>query len=30
MTMLNTGDKAPAFTGVTDGDGKISLKDLKI
>lgn len=29
MTMLNTGDKAPAFTGVTDGDGKISLKDLK-
>ena len=29
MTMLNTGDKAPAFTGVTDGDGKISLRDLK-
>lgn len=29
MTMLNKGDKAPAFTGVTDGDGKISLKDLK-
>jgi peroxiredoxin Q/BCP len=29
MTMLNKGDKARAFTGVTDGDGKISLKDLK-
>ena len=29
MTMLNKGDKARAFTGVTDGDGKISLNDLK-
>ena len=29
MTMLNKGDKAPAFTGVTDGDDKISLKDLR-
>ncbi|MGB0629561.1 MAG: thioredoxin-dependent thiol peroxidase [Alphaproteobacteria bacterium] len=29
MTMLNTGDKAPTFSGVTDGDGKIALEDLK-
>ncbi len=29
MNMLETGKKAPAFNGVTDGDGKIALKDLK-
>ena len=27
--MLNKGDRAPAFDGVTDGDGKIALRDLK-
>jgi peroxiredoxin Q/BCP len=26
---LKAGDKAPAFSGPTDGGGKISLKDLK-
>jgi peroxiredoxin Q/BCP len=29
MTMLDVGDKAPAFVGVTDGCGTLSLKDLK-
>jgi peroxiredoxin Q/BCP len=29
MTMLDVGDKAPAFAGVTDGGGTLSLKDLK-
>ena len=29
MNMLETGKKAPAFNAVTDGDGKIALKDLK-
>ena len=27
--MLEAGDKAPAFTGNTDGGGKLALKDLK-
>ena len=29
MNMLEAGKKAPAFNAVTDGDGKIALKDLK-
>ena len=29
MKMLKAGKKAPAFNAVTDGDGKIALKDLK-
>ena len=29
MNMLEAGKKAPAFDAVTDGDGKIALKDLK-
>ena len=29
MTMLDVGDKAPAFAGVTDCGGTLSLKDLK-
>jgi thioredoxin-dependent peroxiredoxin len=29
MTMIEAGDKAPAFKGVTDGGGSLSLKDLK-
>ena len=27
--MIDVGDKAPAFNGVTDGGGGLSLKDLK-
>jgi len=27
--MIDTGDKAPGFKGVTDGGGSLSLKDLK-
>lgn len=27
--MIEAGDKAPAFKGVTDGGGSLSLKDLK-
>tara|TARA_R110002110_G_scaffold9526_14_gene46798 strand:- start:384 stop:845 length:462 start_codon:yes stop_codon:yes gene_type:complete len=27
--MIDVGDKAPAFKGVTDGGGSLSLKDLK-
>ena len=27
--MIDIGDKAPAFSGTTDGGGKLSLKDLK-
>ena len=27
--MVQAGKKAPAFTGVTDGNGKVALKDLK-
>lgn len=27
--MVDVGDKAPAFTGTTDGGGSLSLKDLK-
>ena len=27
--MIDVGDKAPAFNGVTDGGGSLSLKDLK-
>ena len=29
MNMLEAGKKAPAFNAVTDGDGKIALKNLK-
>lgn len=28
MTMVDVGDKAPAFTGITDGGGTLSLKDF--
>ena len=27
--MIDTGDKAPSFNGVTDGGGSLSLEDLK-
>ena len=27
--MIDTGDKAPSFKGVTDGGGSLSLKDLR-
>ena len=27
--MVNVGKKAPAFSGLTDGGGKVALKDLK-
>ena len=29
MTMVEAGNTAPAFKGTTDGDGTITLKDLK-
>lgn len=29
MTMIDIGDKAPAFKGTTDGGGTLSLRDLK-